>query len=113
MTHLERGIELFNLGRYFEAHEVLEQAWVSAPPEERYFLQALIHMAVAWHHAGNGNLTGARRQARKGLSKLSGYLPACHEVDTGALLASASQWLEAWESGRRAAGPAMIVFRAT
>jgi hypothetical protein len=113
MTHLQKGIELFNRGCYFEAHEVLEELWVSAPRPERYFFQALIHMAVAWHHARNGNLTGARRQARKGLGKLAGYLPSCHEVDTAALLASATGWLEAWESERPAAGPAMIVFRAT
>jgi predicted metal-dependent hydrolase len=111
MTHLERGIELFNQGSYFESHEALEEQWVLAERRERYFLQGVIHMAVAWHHAEARNFEGAVRQVGKGLRKLAGYLPRYQGVETGALCADAMRWRETWTAGRAVEGPAMIVFR--
>jgi predicted metal-dependent hydrolase len=113
MTHLERGIELFNRGSFFEAHEVLEEEWLRAPRPERFFLQGLIHMAVAWHHASQGNPPGALRQVTKGLRKLAGYLPRHAGVDTADLCARALLWREAWAAGAESNAPAIIVFRKT
>jgi predicted metal-dependent hydrolase len=81
----EHGLELFAQGRYFEAHEAWEEEWVRAPRGERFFLQALIHFAVALHHRGEGNPEGEARQWRKGLRKLAGYLPRYRGLDTGAM----------------------------
>jgi hypothetical protein len=111
MTHLKEGIDLFNQGRYFEAHEVLEADWAGAPRRERFFLQGVIHMAVAWHHANSGNPEGALRQAGKGIPKLAGYLPAYRGVDTAALCATAMAWTEAWRAGRHPGAPAIILVR--
>jgi hypothetical protein len=111
MTHLERGIELFNRGAFFQAHEVWEEEWARAPRRERYFLQGLIHLAVAWHHAVNMNGEGALRQVDKGLRKLAGYLPRHACVDTSDLCAKALGWRSAWSTGARPNAPAIIVFR--
>lgn len=111
MTQLERGIELFNLGHYFEAHEVLEEQWVCAARQEKFFLQGIIHIAVAWHHAQAGNWEGAVRQVTKGLKKLAGYLPRHAGVETEALFRQAQSWRDTWTAGRPAEGPAMIVFK--
>ena len=46
---LQGGLALIRAGRYFEAHEVLEHEWRDAAPQERDFLQGLIHVAVAWY----------------------------------------------------------------
>jgi uncharacterized protein len=81
----ERGLGLFAQQRYFEAHEAWEQVWLKAPRRERFFLQALIHFAVALHHRAEGNEEGEARQWRKALRKLAGYLPAHGGIDTGAL----------------------------
>ena|SRR5438128_767935 len=80
-----RGIELFNQQEFFESHEVLEDVWRPARGAERFFLQALIHFAVAFHHNEQGNPIGAELQLRKGLRKLAGYLPECEGVRTGPL----------------------------
>lgn len=96
---LQQGIALFNAGQYFDAHEVIEAAWVKAKPVDRFFLQAVIHFAVAWHHARQGNRPGALRQVDKGLKKLSGYLPRREQVDTLALLRDAQHWQAAWQAG--------------
>ena len=106
--NLSAAIALFNDGAYFEAHEVLEAEWLHAPHAGRYFLQAIIHMAVAWHHATGGNLRGALRQVDKGLRKLAGYLPDCHGIDTAALYRNAQSWQSDWRSGRTVAERATI-----
>ncbi|MGH3110928.1 MAG: DUF309 domain-containing protein, partial [Gaiellaceae bacterium] len=55
---LERGLELIRAGEFFEAHEELEDEWREAPAGERDFLQGLVHVAVAWLHAGRDNRPG-------------------------------------------------------
>ena len=96
---LAEGIRLFNDGHYFECHEVLEEEWTPERGPRRLFLQSLIHMAVGLYHAGRGNPVGASRQLRKGLRKLSNYLPSCEGVDTARLHRDAVAALERIESG--------------
>ena len=68
-----RGIRLFNSGAYFEAHEVLEDAWRAAPVPEKTFLQGLIQVAVGLHHHSKGNVVGARSLLSRAARNLSGY----------------------------------------
>ena len=79
------GIQLFNDGEFFECHEVLEDLWRPMQGPCRLFLQAVIHFAVALYHYQQNNPAGARRQLRKSLKKLAGYLPEFEGVDTGRL----------------------------
>jgi uncharacterized protein len=74
-------------GRYFEAHEVLEDEWREAPAEERDFLQGLIHVAVAWYQSGRRNRVGCERQLAKARRRLAPYAPAHRGVDVAGLLA--------------------------
>lgn len=84
---LERGLELIRAGAYFEAHEELEDEWRDAPSEERDFLQGLVHVAVAWLHAGRGNRPGCERQLEKASRRLGPYAPAHRGVDVDGVLA--------------------------
>ena len=84
---LARGLELMRAGAYFEAHEELEDEWRDAPTEERDFLQGLVHVTVAWHHAGRGNRPGCERQLEKATRRLDAYLPMHRGVDVAAVLA--------------------------
>jgi uncharacterized protein len=84
---LERGLELIRGREYFEAHEELEDEWRTAPPEERDFLQGLVHVAVAWLHAGRGNRPGCERQLAKAARRLDGYRPIHRGVDVDRVLA--------------------------
>jgi len=83
---LEEGIALIREGAFFEAHEELEDEWREAPEPERDFLQGLVHVAVAWHHAGRGNRPGCERQLEKAERRLSPYLPAHRGVDVAVVL---------------------------
>jgi uncharacterized protein len=82
----ERGLTLVAGARYFEAHEALEEAWRAAEPVERDFFQGLVHVAVAWHHAGRGNRPGYERQLDKAARRLSPYAPDHRGIDVRELL---------------------------
>ena len=83
---LRRGLELIREGRYFDAHEELEDEWRIAPAEERDFLQGLVHVAVAWLHAERDNRPGCERQLEKAARRLEPYAPEHRGVDVARVL---------------------------
>lgn len=105
---LERGIELIRSGEYFDAHEELEDEWRTAPDDERDFLQGLVHVAVAWHHAARGNRPGCERQLAKATRRLDAYRPRHRGVDVDALLARVEDAREVVESGSLALPPPRV-----
>lgn len=96
---LARGIELFNRGEFFQAHEVWEEAWTPERDPRRRFLQSLIHVAVGSYHATRGNHEGARRQLRKALRKMEAFVPEYESVNTAQLSRDARALLETVEAG--------------
>jgi len=83
----KRGLEEIRAGRYFEAHEELEEAWRAAPAEERDFLQGLVHVAVAWYQAGRGRPVATGRQHEKAARRLAPFTPSHRGVDVADVLA--------------------------
>jgi predicted metal-dependent hydrolase len=83
---LEEGLVLMRAERWFDAHEALEDEWRDAPAPERDFLQGLVHVTVAWHHASRGNAPGASRQLAKATRRLAPYAPTHRGVDVGRVL---------------------------
>ena len=83
---LEEGIGLMRDEQWFDAHEALEDEWRDAPEPERDFLQGLVHVTVAWHHASRGNAPGASRQLEKAARRLGPYAPAHRAVDVTSVL---------------------------
>ncbi len=69
------GIREFNEGRFFEAHDILEDFWQEYRNPDRVFLQALIHSAVGLYHLENDNFKGARSQLTKACAKLQPFRP--------------------------------------
>ncbi len=91
-----RGLTLFNSGRFFDAHEALEDVWREAPRYSRVrrHLQGLVQLAVAFHHQSTGNLVGARSVLERALRNLSGAEESLPEVDWEGLRASLKPWRE-------------------
>jgi uncharacterized protein len=85
---LRDGLDRIRRGEYFEAHESLEDAWRAAEPAEKDFFQGLVHVAVAWHHAGRGNRPGCERQLAKAKRRLEPFSPEHRGVDVAAVLQS-------------------------
>lgn len=78
------GVELFNRGEFFEAHEVWEDLWRDCDPADRRFYQALIQAAVAAYHWGRGNATGAARLYHSGRKYMEPYRPAYRGLEVDA-----------------------------
>ena len=70
-----KGIEHFNKGRYFDAHEVWEEIWLRSTGDTRLFYQMLIQAAVSLHHYERGNPRGAQGMYANVVDKLA-KLPA-------------------------------------
>lgn len=70
------GLRLYQLGKYWESHEVWETLWRKAEGEKRHFLQALIQLDAALLHT--------RRSHWKGVSNLLarsiGHLKNCSGI---------------------------------
>jgi predicted metal-dependent hydrolase len=75
------GIELFNRGEYFDAHEVWEDLWQDCPACDRRFYQALIQAAVSIYHFERGNYSGSARLARSSKRYLEPYRPVYRGLD--------------------------------
>lgn len=71
-------VALYRAGRFFDAHEVLEEVWRRSPEPPMPFLQGLIQWAVAFEHHRRGNAHGARVLLDRAWSRLGdapdGYL---------------------------------------
>jgi uncharacterized protein len=96
----ERGLDLFNRGHFFDAHEVLEDVWRALPRDLpsrrrlRLHLQGLIQLAVAFHHESTGNLAGASSVLERGLRNLKGAESSFPNLDFDRLRAELADWHE-------------------
>ena len=84
-----QGIEHFNRGEFFEAHDVWEELWREMKGDDaRVFYQGLIQAAVALHHYRNGNFDGAGRMWGFSLERLEQYCPRHEGLDVDGLIAA-------------------------
>lgn len=91
---VRRGIELFNAGEYYEAHEVIEHEWHAERGPIRVLYQGILQIGVGLHHTRSGNHRGAELLLRDGIAKVSQFLPECQGVDTSNLIEQAQGCLD-------------------
>jgi hypothetical protein len=58
-TEARKGLEEFNLGDYFQAHESLEFAWKADSTAARELYRAVLQVAVAYYQIVRRNYNGA------------------------------------------------------
>jgi uncharacterized protein len=84
---LEEAQRLLDAGRPFHAHEVLEDAWKSAPEAERRLWRGLAQLAVGLTHAARGNARGATTLLERGAGNLAPYAAGPpHGIDVAGLV---------------------------
>lgn len=88
---MEEALHLWEEERYFEVHEVLEEAWREAEGEKRRLLQGLILLAAALHQKALGR--SGLRNLRKAEARLEGLPSPYWGVDWQALLQEARRRL--------------------
>lgn len=98
------GIDLFNAGDFFEAHDAWEEAWhqVQHPPRERFY-RGLIQSAVTLELLRRGRAVGVRQVYLSCTELLTGLPPVFMGVDLPGHLAAV----------RRAIEPALTDLRLT
>jgi hypothetical protein len=68
---LDAGLAAYAAGDYFEAHELLEPAWMGTDvPADRALLQGLIKVAAAYVHDVRGNPAGIVRNLEGARARL-------------------------------------------
>jgi uncharacterized protein len=97
LQELARGIELFNRGKFFDAHEVLEDVWRAAPIAQKKFFQGLVQVAVAFHHYSTGNRVGMRSVMARAASNLTEGKASFRGIRVDQLLESLVAWGTAME----------------
>jgi hypothetical protein len=92
---------LLDAGRPFHAHEVLEDAWKSAPEEERQLWRGLAQLAVGLTHAARGKPRGAATLIERGAGNIAPYAAdPPHGIAVDDLVSWARDRVGAAESGR-------------
>ena len=84
----QRGLEEYDKGDYFEAHEAWEDLWSDYNFPDRKFVQGLIQLSVSFVHLGNGNLTGAKNLLKKCQQKFDDYNGIHREINLSDLKSS-------------------------
>ena len=79
------GLELFNAGEYFEAHEVLEAAWNADLTPGRELYRALLQTAVAYLQIERANYNGALKMFLRLRQWLAPLPDRCRGVDVARL----------------------------
>ncbi|MFL6236194.1 MAG: DUF309 domain-containing protein [Thermoanaerobaculia bacterium] len=103
------GIDLFNQGRFFAAHEAWEEIWRSTSPEPRGLFQGLIQVAAALHqHLDLKRTEGPSRTLAKARRNLEPFAPEALGIDVADLLDQVGRW-EGWLEGREGEAPPVPV----
>jgi hypothetical protein len=74
------GLELFNRGDYFTAHEELEEAWKEDLSPGRDLYRGVLQVAVAYFHVRNGNFKGAMKMFQRARHWLDPLPDVCRGV---------------------------------
>ena len=95
---LQSGIELFNSGQYWEAHEAWEGDWMpDRKGPDAGFYKGLIQVAAGCLHYTRRNRRGAVNKWRSGADYLRQYLPAHRGVSLAPLVEAVDGFLAAMD----------------
>jgi predicted metal-dependent hydrolase len=108
---LQKGIDEFNQGLFFECHETLEEIWLEDHSEDRKFYQGIIQVAAGYFKLQQGVPIGAVKLWRTGLEKLEAYGPVHLGVSLGPFVQAVKENLGELEAAQQKGGelPALNV----
>jgi predicted metal-dependent hydrolase len=86
-----RGLEAFNRGEYFEAHELLEAAWNQDASEAKELYRLILQVAVAYYQIERGNYNGAVKMFQRMRQWFEPMPDECRGVDVKGLRLAAER----------------------
>jgi rubrerythrin len=78
-------MELFNTGKYFDAHEELEIAWNEEKGRIRELYQGILQISVTYLHITRANYQGAIKVYIRAMRRLKDWPEVCRGVQVGQL----------------------------
>jgi len=90
----EEGLRLFNAGKYFEAHEALEEAWLEETGRIRDLYRGILQIGVVYLHITRGNYNGAIKVYGRSQKWLKGWPAVCRGIDVEGLCRDAELVIE-------------------
>jgi hypothetical protein len=85
------GLEEFNRGEFYEAHEYLEEAWMADESLGRNLYRGVLQVAVAYYHILQGNHNGAAKLFLRVRQWIDPLPATCRGVDVARLRAEARE----------------------
>ncbi len=79
------GMELFNQGQYWRAHEALEAAWREETGPIRELYRGILQAGVVYLHVSRGNYAGAIKVYQRCRRWLEPWPEVCRGVEVGRL----------------------------
>ena len=106
---LQEGVRLFNEGAFFEAHEVFEDLWLGAAPEDRKNLfKGLVQVCAALIQHSRNQPEGAIRLMARSLERLEASEAASAGFDLPRLIRELREVQEAARNGKEFTPPAIL-----
>ena len=97
-ARLREGIGLFNQGRFFESHEILEQLYHETEAANKPFFEGLIQLAAAFRlYADFGSTQGPVRMIYQALIRFENYQPAYLEIKVKEMCETMEAWAKQME----------------
>jgi len=93
-----QGLELLNSGEYFEAHEVLEKAWMEAQEWHGYLYRSLLQVSVAYLQVQRANYAGVVKMLLRLKQWLEPLPDHCSGVDIAGLKRNMTEFAAAVEA---------------
>ncbi len=80
-----KGMELFNAGEYWLAHEALEEAWKEENGTIRELYRAILQTAVVYLHVTRANYNGAIKVYERVQKWITPWPDICRGIEIGRL----------------------------
>jgi hypothetical protein len=91
--------ECFNRGFYFEAHDILEELWLTTKGDPAGFYKGLIQLAGAFVHLSKSRSGPSLRLLRLAEANLAPHAPEHEGLDVAFLLDRVNGWVRRLEQG--------------
>jgi uncharacterized protein len=108
---LRKGINLFNNGRFFQAHETWEALYQEAEKKDKPFLEGLIQLSAACRLIEDfGEIKGPVKLIYQALIRFEHYQPTYLKIKVAELAATMEAWAKELEaSGVRGHKPIPMI----
>lgn len=95
-----QGIQIFNQGNYFAAHEYFEDAWRDTPDDSREFYRALLHLSGGYYRLTQDRPGAARKFFARAMAWTEPFSSPHFGIDTAAIIAQLQILIDAIDSGK-------------